>query len=91
MVQLEVDEARAVLEDVPAEAGELVVVQGQGTEDGEAGKGLVVKLGDLVVRQPQNVKIILRQEHVARETLETIMAEIQQLQRSELGQQVCVE
>ena len=46
---------------------ELVVVDGQVAEDGEAGQGLVVDRLEVVVREEEGVKVVQRDEGVSRD------------------------
>jgi hypothetical protein len=48
---------------------ELVVVDGQVAEDGEAGQGLVVDRLEVVVREEEGVKVVQRDEGMSRDRM----------------------
>jgi len=90
--EAEIDESgAAVLQNLFVKIGQPVSFEGEGTEDAEAGQRLRMEAVDDVVRQSEDVEVVLREEAVAGDGVKTVVAQVEDLERGQAREDAALE
>ncbi len=90
--EAEIDESgAAVLQNLFVQVGQPVSFEGERTEYAEAGQRLRMEAVDDVVRQSEDVEVVLREEAVAGDGVKTVVAQIENLERGQAREDAALE
>ena len=90
--EAEIDESgAAVLQNLFVQVGQPVSFEGERTEYAEAGQRLRMEAVDDVVRQSEDVEVVLREEAVAGDGVKTVVAQVKDLERGQAREDAALE